>query len=291
MNSIEQFEPGNDVLVVDNDSSDATLSLIPESPNIIIKKNEKNIGFGKANNLGFKFALERNYDFVFLINQDAYLVEALTEKLASLISDEDNIGIVSPIQMNVTGKSVEVNFDKFCYQQSFYNKIVSDLIIHGYKKKYYPVEFIQAAAWFIPISTLNIIGGFDPIFFHYGEDNNYTQRVRFAGLSVVIHTESRICHDSNILNTHYPKNYNPYHLNRLKSNFYIEHANVLFQTDFDKINAQLSIEFRKLFVSLLKLRINKTIGVVKYIFFILNAKSSLVDIVNRNKLKGRNHLN
>ena len=59
----------------------------------------------------------------------------------------------------------------------------------------YDVPYVCAASWFISKDVLETIGGFDPIFFHYGEDDNYLQRVLYHGLRVGICPAVSVCHD------------------------------------------------------------------------------------------------
>ncbi len=58
-------------------------------------------------------------------------------------------------------------------------EIVKDEELEYLIKDVYDFNFISAAAWLLPINTLKMIGGFDPIFFHYGEDENYCQRIKY----------------------------------------------------------------------------------------------------------------
>ena len=55
---------------------------------------------------------------------------------------------------------------------------------------------INAATWLIPKNTLETVGGFDPMFFMYGEDDNYCQRVQYHGLNIGITPNCLIKHDS-----------------------------------------------------------------------------------------------
>ena len=59
----------------------------------------------------------------------------------------------------------------------------------------YETKFVNAAAWMISRKCLEMIGGFDPLFFHYGEDYNYCQRVQYHGLKVGIVPSSSIYHN------------------------------------------------------------------------------------------------
>ena len=63
-----------DIHIYDNGSIDGTVDYIKTAyPTTFIKNTGKNLGFGKANNLGLKFAIKENYNFVFLLNQDAWI--------------------------------------------------------------------------------------------------------------------------------------------------------------------------------------------------------------------------
>ena len=62
-------------------------------------------------------------------------------------------------------------------------------------KDVYETKYVNAAAWLIPRNVLTKVGGFDPLFFHYGEDDNYLNRVIYHGFKVGICPHSRIVHD------------------------------------------------------------------------------------------------
>lgn len=64
-----------------------------------------------------------------------------------------------------------------------------------FAKEPFAVPFVNAAAWLLPRQTMKTIGGFDPIFFHYGEDRNYAQRVEYHGLETVVVPEAFVVHD------------------------------------------------------------------------------------------------
>ena len=55
-----------DVLVIDNGSTDRTVSLLRESyPWVRLIANGENLGFGRANNIGLRLALDEGYDAAF----------------------------------------------------------------------------------------------------------------------------------------------------------------------------------------------------------------------------------
>ena len=59
------------VWVVDNASTDQTVSLIRANyPEVNIIQNTSNKGFGAANNQGMAEDIQKQFDYVFLLNQD-----------------------------------------------------------------------------------------------------------------------------------------------------------------------------------------------------------------------------
>lgn len=178
-----------DVVVVDNQSNDGTVDFIKKHyPNIKLFEMNRNLGFGQANNYGMRHALDHNYDYVFLLNQDAYVYPDMFEKLIEGVNnaDIDNIGIASPLQLHPNGEWLEEHFKAYIkHRISIDSKLAEEVIC---------VEGVQAAGWLIPRRTLETIGGFNPIFFHYGEDENYFQRVNYHGLKTVVVTSAKMIH-------------------------------------------------------------------------------------------------
>ena len=69
-------------VIIDNGSTDGTRNYVPEHyPNAVWMPQDKNLGFGQANNLGMKYALEHQADYILLLNQDATLAPDAIEKM------------------------------------------------------------------------------------------------------------------------------------------------------------------------------------------------------------------
>ena len=184
------------VIVVDNNSIDNTISIIENDfPEVTLIKQTNNLGFGKANNIGVRKAFDLGADYVFLLNQDAYLVGDTIKDLINTHQSNLDYGILSPIHLNGSGNKLDRNFSYYLnYDKN--KKFYSDYILEAKSKhKLYEVPFVNAAAWLLPKSTLKNIGGFDPIFFHYGEDNNYCQKVIKEGLKIGVVSDCYVKHD------------------------------------------------------------------------------------------------
>ncbi|WP_375241425.1 glycosyltransferase family 2 protein [Polaribacter sp.] len=184
------------VIVVDNNSSDKTLEYIDNNyPKCIVLAQDKNLGFGKANNLGIKYGLEHGAEFLFLLNQDAKIFGNVIYDLVSFSQKNKDYGILSPIHCDWSGTYLESSFSRYVnYEKN--EDFYSDFVLDKEKKEVYDVSFVAAACWFIPKKVFSKVGGFDPIFFHIGEDNNYTQRVLFHGFKIGVLPKLKVGHDT-----------------------------------------------------------------------------------------------
>lgn len=184
------------VIVVDNNSSDGTVDYIKKNhPEVILIQSDKNLGFGGANNIGISEALNKGADAVFLLNQDATIEPNTITVLAELSKKYPEYGIISPLQLDGTGERLEWGFSNsvgYDYNKDFF----SDYVLNKPKKDIYSSRISYAASWFISKQCLKIVGGFNPSFFHYGEDDNYCQRVLYKKLKIGFTPLTSILHDT-----------------------------------------------------------------------------------------------
>jgi GT2 family glycosyltransferase len=183
------------IILIDNNSTDGTATHIAEHyPDVILIKLEKNYGFGKANNIGLRIALKNKTDFVLLLNQDAFVEKKTLEQLVNCQMNNRNFGIISPLQLNSTGKELDEKFCEELIATKNYS-LLSDFILKKNNRDVYETSFIMAASWLISGECLEKVGGFDPSFSLYGEDNNYCQRVNYHNYKIGILVNARIFHD------------------------------------------------------------------------------------------------
>ena len=182
------------LIVIDNNSTDNTINKIEEYyKKVEVLKQNKNLGFGKANNIGIKYALNRGADYIFLLNQDAWVETDTLSKLVDIADRSPDYGIISPVHINGNNTGLDINFSNFVNPNNcpgFY----SDLYMET-RKDLYETKFVNAGAWLISRSCINRVGLFEPLFFLYGEDDNYIQRVYYHGYKVGIAPNAKIYHD------------------------------------------------------------------------------------------------
>lgn len=161
------------ILVIDNASSDKTVEIIKQNySKVLLVESKENLGFGKANNIGLNIAMENNADSVLLLNQDAWVETDTINKLVNTQLQHPDFWILTPLQRHSKRKCIEENFQKYLDESSFelnVNKEIGEL------------NFANAAIWLMSKQCIEIVGGFDTLFPHYGEDNDYVRRVHFWG--------------------------------------------------------------------------------------------------------------
>lgn len=184
-------------IVVDNGSTDGSQDFIKTHfPEIELIQSAENLGFGKANNFGIEKAYKEGADFFYLMNQDAWIFEDSIKKLLNVFETypkKTEIGILSPMHLDGTEKKLDIFLDKYI-ALNFENRMISDLYLNSTENSY-EIKFINAAHWLIPKNTIEKVGGFNPYFFHYGEDNEYVNRLHFHGKKILLCPESKVVHD------------------------------------------------------------------------------------------------
>ena len=238
------------VIIVDNASSDETCEFIKkEYAQYTLLEETQNLGFGQANNKGITLAISEGAEAVFLLNQDAYLEPDTISLLEETAQRSPQFGILSPVHYNGNGDKLDRYFSKYMAhdrQPEFYGDAIANRL-----KEVYEVPFVNAAGWYLPKHTLDTVGGFDPIFFHYGEDDNYVQRVRYHNLIVGVVPKSIIYHDREERVKKKPEAFSPAYYKTAEKMYKARLADIRLQ-DFEN---QLVVQRKKLAQNALKSRL------------------------------------
>ena len=187
LGSLRNSCPRPDIVVIDNGSVDGTRECIRANyPEVELYQRDDNPGFGAANNIGLRLALKRGYDYVYLLNQDAW-VEKDTIRLLIEAANQA-YGILSPVQ-NDAGGRMDRQFERKCGKYLLDGQTVAE------------VPFVMAAHWLIPVDVVRRVGGFSPAFRQYGEDDNYIDRLHYFGLKCAVVPAARATHDRSTRHT------------------------------------------------------------------------------------------
>ncbi len=210
---------GFEILIIDNGSKDKTIEIIEKDyPLVKFIKNNENIGFGQANNIGLLFALENKYNFVALLNQDTEITVETLNGLISKMKLYPNYGILSPLHFYSENK-LQKSFSKHIKAN---DDLTQDIINGVFSKEIYDLPFVNAAIWLMSIECITRVGGFCPAFYHYGEDDNYCHRALYREIKIGVVPTFQAFHFSHNKNENYFKTRN---LEKYKTKLLIDYLN------------------------------------------------------------------
>ncbi|MCE1165007.1 MAG: glycosyltransferase [Bacteroidetes bacterium] len=184
-----------EIFLVDNNSVDGSADHIEKTyPEVKVIRNNKNLGFSKANNIALKQASGK---YVLILNPDTVLEEGTFRKLIDFTESNAKTGAVTSKLILGNGR-----LDKAC-KRSFpklsvalprmlgLSKLFPKSRIFGkYNLTYLDenetaeVEAICGAFMFIPKHVIDEAGYFDEDYFMYGEDLDLCYRINEKGYRI-----------------------------------------------------------------------------------------------------------
>lgn len=197
-----------EVVVVDNDSKDDSVTKLREDRRIFLIESRKNLGFGQANNLGVKKAKGR---YVFFLNSDTLLLNNAVKLMADFMDEHGKrlgIGGLGCLLTGSDGKRTH-SFapfprmgrilkdewgDHFLKRFGSRMKRLEEGISIDESTLYFPVNYVTGADLFVARETINRYGSFDPDFFMYYEEAEMQYRWHENGLVSYIYICPQIVH-------------------------------------------------------------------------------------------------
>ena len=191
-----------EIIVVDNASNDGSIEKIERKfkNKIKIIKNNENIGFGRANNIGVK---EAKGKYIFLLNTDTILINNAIKILFEFIEKNKKIAVVGG---NLYTKDLKpahsFSRKKLRIRDELINPIrIKIKNILGLKREDFnytslpeKVEIITGADMLIRKNIFFKIGGFDKEFFMYHEESELCNRINNLGYEIYSIPEAKIIH-------------------------------------------------------------------------------------------------
>ena len=178
-----------EVILVDNASTDGSIEYFQKDQRIIFVESGSNLGFGKANNLGYQYATGK---YIFLLNSDTILLNNAIKCFFDYAEQMDErIACVGAILIGKNGEILP-SYGRFPFLKGIFiqlsNQYTSILgwnisgfnydIAKGFPKN---VDYITGADLFIRKTVIDQLGLFDPAFFMYYEETEMQYRYQQSG--------------------------------------------------------------------------------------------------------------
>lgn len=185
-----------DLILVDNASSDGTKEYLQnfekEHENLKVIYNEENLGYSKANNQGIKLALDKDYDYIALVNNDILFTPDWLNATIKIFSLDEQLGMVAPrdagrkkiYKKRITPQNYLENYEDY---------------LKSFKEPFKYVLEPLFSCVVIRREVIEKIGlmdeNFTPAFW---EDQDYCLRAFYAGYSLAMSNRSFVYHNCSV---------------------------------------------------------------------------------------------
>jgi GT2 family glycosyltransferase len=182
-----------EIIVVDNASNDGSDQIIArEFPEVILIRNEQNLGFCEANNIGIRHS---KGNVIVLLNNDTFVHNEWLNEIVKIINDP-HVGIVGCRLLYPDGKIIQSCGCKELFP-GYWIHIAAGLTIDEFRmEKEFEVDYVCGAAMAVKRELFDKIGLLDSRFFSYVEDVDICYRARSAGYKVIIAPKAIVYHHS-----------------------------------------------------------------------------------------------
>jgi N-acetylglucosaminyl-diphospho-decaprenol L-rhamnosyltransferase len=199
-----------EIVVVDNSPGDGTGELVrAQFPHVAYLAPGENLGFGRANNLGY--ARSRG-EFLLFLNPDTIANEAALARCVARLEEDPEIGLISPKLVQADGsmdlacrRSIPSLWDGFCRAVGLAARFPQSERFAGYNLTFLPPDetydvgaingaFMMMPRWVLAEEVAGDGKVFDERFFMYGDDLDLCIRVGAAGFRIVYDGSVQITH-------------------------------------------------------------------------------------------------
>ena len=196
--AIKLYKTFNYILIIDNHSTDNSFEYLTKAfetdKHVIVKRTQKNGGYGYGNNFGVRYAKKQlNAKYVLLSNPDVRFSEKMVESLLKLMKSK-NAAIVSGRQkmnskfIDNPGWKIPSAFQWTLIETRFHDYAASK---YYYPKKYFDVDYtkvdcVRGANFLLDTDKFLEVDGYDERMFLYGEETLLGYKLKKAGYSSYI---------------------------------------------------------------------------------------------------------
>ena len=180
-----------EIIVVDNNSYDSSVDYLQRLfPQARFLTNNENLGFAKACNQGLQIA---SGEYILFLNPDTIVPEDCFLQCIAFFKSHDDAGALGIKMLDGRGKFLKES------KRSFPSSLTSLFKLFGMSRLFphsrlfsryhlghldkdcdHEVDVLAGAFMMVKKEVLNITGGFDEIFFMYGEDVDLSYRIQKA---------------------------------------------------------------------------------------------------------------
>lgn len=208
LKSLESISKNNFVIniyIVDNGSKEPFSA---DSSSYKVIRSELNLGFSEGNNIGIRYALKKEADYILLLNNDTIVHKSLLEELCKVAELNASNGVIVPKIFFAPG--FEFHKDRYNKEQlgkviwyaggkMDWNNVIGyhrgvDEVDRGQYDKIEETEFATGNCMLIKKEVFEKVGFFDKRYFLYYEDGDFSIRVKKAEYKIMFVPTAKLWH-------------------------------------------------------------------------------------------------
>ncbi len=198
---LDMTYPNLRVVLADNGSTDGTSQDVQARfPEVEIVRVEQNVGIAGGYNLGIHHALAQSAEYVLILNNDIQVAPDMLGELLRAARDYPRAGLLMPKIYHYYGDQSRIwcagaRWRKFPPGVKLIGSDAPDSLDWEVVRA---IDFAPSCALLIPRPVLEKVGGFDPQYYFYQSDWDFSARVRESGHLILFIPSARMWHKVSI---------------------------------------------------------------------------------------------
>ena len=166
----------------------------PETAWLTVISCNDNIGFCLGNNLGMEYAEKHSAEYALILNNDTICDPDMVSELVKAATESKRAALISPLILYADKP------DTIWWQGGRFNKWLSPSYLHqgenrlAADKSCQETDWVSGCATFIPMEIYQKIGLYDPSFFIWCEEWDFSIRARKCGINLRIAPNAIVYH-------------------------------------------------------------------------------------------------
>lgn len=185
------------VVVIDNGSTDGSGKRLFDEfqGRCVFLFSETNLGFSGGNNVGLKWAMERNFDYVLLLNNDTEVEPDFLSLMKAEFSHNPRLGAVQPMIVFLDDPSrIWSAGGKWISTFGRAVTLGDRLPLREYKAPKQTLDWATGCCLLVKREALRQTGGLNEQYFAYFEDVEWSLRCRKAGFEIGFAESAKVYH-------------------------------------------------------------------------------------------------
>lgn len=198
LKSVQKLNYSNyQIIIVDNGSEDnSVLFFRQEFPDILMIENGTNLGYAGGNNPAIEMAIDKNFDYVLLLNNDAIVDPQLLNSFVDASKNNPLAGVFGakiyhlnePLKIWFAGGKILPNTLDASHEGG------GEIDNNGSWEEIRPIDYACGCALFFKSDVVKTIGLLESKFFLMWEETDFCYRARRAGFECLFVPKALVWH-------------------------------------------------------------------------------------------------